>query len=263
MFHPLKPSSMPRVTSALDAGSEIGATITFYPPGAVHRRHAHEFDQVSLLLLGDMSETIERREFDIAGPSLGFKPAGFNHSDVYGPNGALILAINLRCCRPRLAANDSNPGWSSCRGREAAARRLAVAAFRAPEAVVRAELLWDSLALLQQPSASALRCAPGWLAEVRDELRDSLEPPRIDALAAKHGIERTVLARQFNRHYGLAPSVYRLRSMAAKAVGAALLSRSTLTHVAHEANFADQSHLARAVKSCVGLPLSSLRVLLS
>jgi AraC family transcriptional regulator len=117
---------------------------------------------------------------------------------------------------------------------------------------------------ITDPAAAPARGAPPpWLERIRQEMRDAGEPARIADSASAAGIDRTQFSRLFRRHYGVPPSVYRLRCMAAKAISAALASEYTIADTAHAAGFADQSHLSRTVRSLVGIPLNRLRALLA
>ena len=91
------------------------------------------------------------------------------------------------------------------------------------------------------------------LGAARDYLRAHLsEPVTITALAGMMGLAESHLIRAFHREFGLPPHAYqtRLRLAAACELLASGLSVST---VAFECGFADQSHLSRNFKAVYGL----------
>ena len=91
------------------------------------------------------------------------------------------------------------------------------------------------------------------LGAARDYLRaHSSEPVTIAQLAAMMGLAESHLIRAFHREFGLPPHAYqmRLRLAAACELLASDLSVST---VAFECGFADQSHLSRNFKAVYGL----------
>jgi AraC-like DNA-binding protein len=91
------------------------------------------------------------------------------------------------------------------------------------------------------------------LGAARDYLQDHVgEPVTITALADMIGLAESHFIRAFHREFGLPPHAYhlRLRLAAASELLASGLSVST---VAYECGFADQSHLSRNFKAVYGL----------
>jgi AraC-like DNA-binding protein len=104
-----------------------------------------------------------------------------------------------------------------------------------------------------EPVGSTLPRQGTPLVAARDYLRAHFsEPVTIPALASMMGLAESHLIRAFHREFGLPPHAYqmRLRLAAACELLAAGLSVST---VAFESGFADQSHLSRNFKAVYGL----------
>jgi AraC-like DNA-binding protein len=111
----------------------------------------------------------------------------------------------------------------------------------------------DELVASAEPVGSALPRQGTPLAAARDYLRaHSSEPVTIAELADMMGLAESHLIRAFHREFGLPPHAYqmRLRLAAACELLASGLSVST---VAFESGFADQSHLSRNFKAVYGL----------
>jgi AraC-like DNA-binding protein len=91
------------------------------------------------------------------------------------------------------------------------------------------------------------------LVGVREYLRAHLdEPVQTAALAAISGLTEGHLIRSFHLEFGLPPHAYHLRLRLA--VAAELLSNGlSVSTVAYECGFADQSHLSRKFKEVYGL----------
>jgi AraC-like DNA-binding protein len=91
------------------------------------------------------------------------------------------------------------------------------------------------------------------LVAVREYLRAHLdEPVQTAALAAISGLTECHLIRSFHLEFGLPPHAYHLRLRLA--VAAELLSNGlSVSTVAYECGFADQSHLSRKFKEVYGL----------
>jgi len=104
-----------------------------------------------------------------------------------------------------------------------------------------------------EPVGSTLARQGTPLTAARDYLRAHFsEPVTIAALAGMMGLAESHLIRAFHREFGLPPHAYqmRLRLAAACELLASGLSVST---VAFESGFADQSHLSRNFKAVYGL----------
>ncbi|WP_269714159.1 helix-turn-helix domain-containing protein [Caulobacter sp. NIBR2454] len=235
--------------ATLHQSDTVRARLTWYPPGLVQRAHEHEKAQVSFLLLGGFRETERRQEMDPAGRVMTARPAGASHAVEYGPQGALLLSFDMTENAPRPTG-----GWRAIDAHTSGLIRAALTAGQP------AEILGDLAAL---PSKLSLRpAAPAWLRQARKALREAPEAIDIETAARQAGVHRTHFSRQFTACYGIAPSLYRRRWMAARAAAAAM-SGESLAQAAAEGGFADQSHMARTVLSETGLPLSRIRALLS
>ena len=91
------------------------------------------------------------------------------------------------------------------------------------------------------------------LGRVRNYLRDNpTEPVTIPDLADLAGLTESHLIRAFHREFGLPPHAYHLRRRLA-AASELLASGVSVSTVAYECAFADQSHLSRKFKEVYGL----------
>jgi AraC family transcriptional regulator len=190
------------------------AALVHYPPGLSQPEHDHSCSQLSLLVAGSLIESVAGETYEAGPGQMSIKPRGIVHADSSGPNGATFLAFNFRCEDTAQAALADN-GWH---WRPAMLNADACRVHLSAEGPHRDEWLWDVLGAAEAPVHN-LR-APGWLrwAKSRLDLAESI--PDIGSLAAQAGVHRVHLSRQFVRYFGLTPSAYRSRQMAARARGA-------------------------------------------
>ena len=87
---------------------------------------------------------------------------------------------------------------------------------------------------------------------VRDQLADRLaERVSLAELAAASGVGRFRLLRAFRRAYGLPPHAWQMQMRLARAQSAIAAGRP-IVRAALEAGFADQAHLTRLFRRCLG-----------
>ena len=121
------------------------------------------------------------------------------------------------------------------------------------ESVTISRGVLESLIARSTPLGYARSGRATWLVAVREYLRAHLdEPVQTAALAAISGLTECHLIRSFHLEFGLPPHAYHLRLRLA--VAAELLSNGlSVSTVAYECGFADQSHLSRKFKEVYGL----------
>lgn len=121
------------------------------------------------------------------------------------------------------------------------------------ESVTTLRALLHQLAASATPLGSPLPHRGTPLDVARAHLRDHMgEPVTITTLADKIGLAESHFIRAFHREFGLPPHAYHLRLRLA-AASELLASGLTVSTVAYECGFADQSHLSRNFKAVYGL----------
>lgn len=225
----------------LAAEREFDAFMTYYPAGLQQRAHEHDCAQFSLILGGSLIERVDGREHAAGPGQASAKPRGIAHADSYGPQGAVLLSFHFRCdetARKAIGQGD----WHWCFPRKATPLLTPLAG--------RTNMLWDLLGTTDSRSSDGR--PPEWLRWVRSELDSGPGVADIGDLATQSGVHRVHLSREFTRHFGLAPSAYRQRQMAARALRALVDDGLPGALAAQDAGFADQSHMIRAIRSAFG-----------
>ena len=234
------------------------ARLVHYAPDVRQAEHEHKKAQISFLLLGDAQEAVGRREADVSIPASGIKPAGIRHSAAFGKNGALMLAFDFaEGAEPELLE------WSEpCSWRALPPSLLGlIRTLLRQGASTSEDMFWDVLSHEKRDGRPG-RSGPAWLHRARERIADAPDDASLATLAAEAGVHRVHFSRSFQRMFGVAPSLYRQRCMAARGLNH-VLAQDGLADAAAAAGFADQSHMTRALKRQTGLNPATLRAMLS
>ena len=230
-------------------------SLTHYPARESQARHFHDHTQVSFLLAGQMEETIGGRLHEVVTSQVCVKRLGVDHSDTWGPAGAVIASIRL----PNADVDGAAPRerWTGVHAPSVAA--LLRLAFSGTDVD---QVIDDCLSLVPDTADEVPIAAPESLRRARDAAM-SEDPGSVAAIAGEAGVDRVHLARMFRRAYGAPVSVVRQRARTSRAIAMISRGQTPLAEVALATGFADQSHMSRAVSAATGLGPHRLRALLS
>ncbi len=102
--------------------------------------------------------------------------------------------------------------------------------------------------------------APGWLLRAREMLRDNLrEPLRLADVASELGTTPVRLARAFRRVFGQSPGDYVRQERIRLACERLADPKATISGIALELGFADQSHFTRVFRRHIGTSPGAFR----
>lgn len=236
---------------------EVTARVMRYAANARQSSHAHEYASISLVLKGEVAETLGRQTEYATPLSLVAKPSGIPHSDHYGPEGCLTLQI--RFANQTLREREGRPveslvwhhrGGPAVRSCMAFLRLLSNPVdFRVADPELAAYEILAALKDQPEPSCGV----PNWLARVKQLLDDAAPSQSLRSLGEAAGVHPVYLTREFRRYFGCSIREYtkaRRVRMAAALVGNSSLP---LTDIAYQAGYADQPHLCRSFKDFAGL----------
>jgi len=256
------------------ANTEVGGYRVLeavYTDGLSLPRHTHPRPALSFVAHGSFRET-NRRGVDICRAGmLHVRPSEEPHANQFDPNGTRILIVDVPL-EPTLE--------------DRRMRRLLSRATVVEDGAVRTlagQLLWELhhrddatdlaieglvLALL----ARLVRVTSSGRAFAGDEpVAGKLERARefIDShfaralqlteIAGVAGLHPSSLARAFKRRYGATPWQYQRRRQIEWVKAELLRDDRPISVIAHEAGFADHSHLTRAFRAAEGVVPSSLK----
>jgi AraC family transcriptional regulator len=218
------------------------------PAGIGMDGHRHDQATIVILLSGDLCVADDGGEILESAGTIRLCPPGITQSiRTYGGADCLIVSCDPSHAAARHAIWHHIPRTHSTRYRTEAAAIAFVedvrdSATRVLEFEIRCITLFTELMRHAEPS----RVAPPWLETVLIALAKS-EGRRgaCRALAREIGIHPVHLGRIVRRFTGLTLREHFRRERIIRATGALRSSDHSLSHVAHEAGFADHSHFTR------------------
>lgn len=226
----------------------------FYPPGARMRPHRHDLAHFSLVIAGAQREASRGQSVECGGKWMGFKPRNFSHENEFGPQGALLLSVNLRYA----SEDDDEAPDANWRLRPAAPvgrewRALTQALCLAAPCDDDVNDLTDDIlaALLTEGVLLTRGSAPRWLLRARQAAQET--NMSAGEIARDVGVHRVHLSRAFRQHFGVTLSEERRLGRLARVAREILINRSLLASAAFAAGYADQAHMTRQVRAETGL----------
>lgn len=224
------------------AGNTV--TVVRYAPFQELKTHAHGEEGLTVVLQGTFLEESPRGTLVAQAGSIATRPYGIVHTNRFGAEGAVILAVIPD--RDRFV--EPIREWT---------RSDIPAAFRAGLRLVAR----DENALPELFGAISPRVHPDRMTAVRARrlLDDPEQRLTVSALAHSMNVHPVHLARQFRQTYGVSLREYRTIQLVKRAATLVLGTKTPLSRIAHECGFADHSHMCRAFRRVVGWSPSRLR----
>jgi AraC family transcriptional regulator len=219
--------------------------------------HVHEAAYFSLLLDGRYRETSGAITVDYRPYTIAFHPPMTSH-DVMG-DGTRVFMIELGDAWLETIASYGLPlrELHQVRGEDATwlAVRLHQEFVRGADAsdFTIESLLFELCGSAAEGGARVDVAAPAWLTAVETEVEEHPERPfDLRALAASAGVHPTHLARTFRRFHGRPLGDYVTGLRIQHACRALSQTDDSLSAIALDTGFTDQSHFTRTFKTVVG-----------
>lgn len=233
-------------------------------------RHDHELAYFGFTLDGGYHERVAGRSVEQGPLSLAFHPPSLEHLDEVGEGGGRIFCIEIGNRWLERLRQESRVVLDFGLLPSGRSLGLAVRLYRELRAASGPGLLVEELALdllaqaVHQPAALAgERRPPSWLGAVEERLREGFrEPLCLDDLAAVAGVHPVYMSRTFHRFRGVTLGET-LQELRVRHVCAGLVAPClSLTDLALDAGFADQSHCTRVFKQRTGMTPGAFRTAL-
>ncbi|MBS1708797.1 MAG: helix-turn-helix domain-containing protein [Armatimonadetes bacterium] len=226
--------------------------------------HRHRLAHFTCVLSGSFVETYDSLRLECPAGSVLIVPAGRDHTDEIGPDGAHTLSIEVGPkTRERLRESCALLEEPAVLTGQAVSRLVdrLYNEFRAQDPaslLMLSALAYEVLAVGDRMVERAKE--PTWMPQAMKILHQSVDQPvGLGALAERVGVHEAHLARTFRRINGCTVGDYvrflRLERAKAKLADPGL----SLSTIALEAGFYDQAHFSREFKKAFGMTPSAFR----
>ena len=230
-----------------------------YTPGLLVGAHTHDAPLVSLILQGAATEESKGSSRELTAQTLLYTPAFATHAHRFVTAGRWLNVQFTSEWFARINATQELLHKTSqlVRGGAAVnwATRLGIE-LRQPDAVSRVAIEGALLLLmseLMRLPATGERLRPRWLSTVEEAIDVSgTNSPTLTELATLAGVNASHLLRTFRRYHGTTIANYARQRRIERARTAMATSEQTLSTIALDAGFVDQSHFTKVFKQAFG-----------
>lgn len=238
----------------------------FYPPSLTIKRHDHELASICVVLAGSYHESVGRKKQRMATPgTVIVHPAGEHHANRHEAVQTRILTVEIETARLAELRDEIRLFDESWHRKDDVLAMFGTRVGRsmthpdASSALVAESLILELLAAAGRVQRAERHKAP-WLTLVRDYLEENTSSvPSMSQLAAVAGVHPVHIARTFKDAFGCSVGTYARRLQVAQAVSLLQAGRESLSAIADQTGFADQSHMTRTVHAQTGLTPGSWR----
>ncbi|MCR9252252.1 MAG: AraC family transcriptional regulator [bacterium] len=221
----------------------ISFASTSYKQGSFMPIHSHDCLSISLLLKGQLVETVKGTKLTGVPGQLVFKPRGVPHEDVFSSN-CEMLNLKIYDVKHFGLEEQLKPiPWTWLPGADLLGTFLE--AKRNPNNKGLVKNLVDQITTRYHQSAGP----PAWLKEVQDYIntsfQESLEVKQIANSVGKHPV---YIARAFRNYFGMSIKEYQRHLRIQHAIASLNKNESKGSQVAYETGYSDQSHMIREIR---------------
>ena len=224
-------------------------SLTRYAAGSALPWHDHREAYLTFVVDGEYREMLRGTTRDCTASSVVYHPAGEQHADRFGARAASCLDVRFdstwldsvgeRGCVIARPAMLQPVGVGSRILRE----------FRHPDAL--SGMVVEGLLLELFAEEERRGTPPAWLCRVRDILESQSEHLSLREIASEAGVHPTHLTRAFRAAYGCTIGEF-ARARRVERAKERLRGRESLSRIATDLGFSDQSHFTRTFRRLTG-----------
>lgn len=236
-----------------------------YPPSLTIKRHDHELASICVVMAGSYHESVGRKQRMATPGTVIVHPAGEHHANRHEAVRTRILTIEIESDQLAELRDEVHLFDESWHRKDDVLAMFGVRVERAMRhanaaSTLSAEsLIFELVAGVGRVQRAERHKAP-WLTRVRDYLEENTACiPSMSQIAAVAGVHPVHIARTFKEAFGCSVGTYARRLQVAQAVALLQAGHESLSAIADQAGFADQSHMTRMVHAHTGLTPGSWR----
>ncbi len=255
-----RPGHLHGISRSQRSVSGFLVTDSLYPPSLTIERHDHELASLCIVLAGGYDESLGSGARRADPGTVIVHPEGEHHANRHDRIVSRVLNIEVDRQRMDALSPATRLFDDSWHGKDEGLTLLAFRIVRDlgdADAVSSLSIEGAVLELMAEAGRARLPDAGGsrWLKRVRDFLEQhAFENPTMADLAGIAGVHPVHLARAFRKAFGCSVGGYVRRLHVARAMILLRDDSLSLSSVAQQAGFTDQSHMTRAVRAEAGLP---------
>ncbi|MCE7992103.1 MAG: helix-turn-helix transcriptional regulator [Roseivirga sp.] len=236
-------------------------TKTYYQDGLVMPAHAHNFTSISIVLGGRLSEKVGSRTVVGGSVQTIIKPSGVMHENFFSKDSYVLSLALKETDFLNTRKFEVLEEWDWFAGLESIGFFSGL--LKCSNENQQADILRHWMQYLSgNVERSTGMLVPPWLLEVKDYLDQHFhDEVRSDFLAEMFNVHRVYLARAFRKYFGASVKEYLNALRVHNATGAVVMHEESLTRIALENGFSDQSHFNRHFKKATAITPSELRAL--
>jgi AraC family transcriptional regulator len=231
---------------------------TSYSPNVHMPLHTDKLSKISIVLAGSLVEKTAGTEAVGNTGSVIIKPNHALHENRFGDKPVTLLTVSLKDDAVFSRYFDS---WQF---------------LNHPKIYVKAVKIWTELRKVRNECQlnSSLRLFTSevlpqyedndncfyWYKQLKNLLtQDLTEPESISIISQRIALHRVYMGRKFKKFSGTSPSEYRHFAKTASALVELLVTDKSISSIAFDNGFADQSHLTRTIKRQLGFTPAKFR----
>ena len=223
--------------------------------GSFDDMHCHENPHFSFVVSGGNIEKRKNSSFERLPGMVTFYHAGEAHQNIYQAAGSSHINIEITPCYLRSNFLDIERIGERCQSHPDAAM-LILRIYK--ESLTCDDFSADTMKLLLFELLADSRDEglhrPSWVNMLEELLNDRWnETPSLQDLSAATGVHPITISKHFGRFFGCTLGQYMRKQKVANAIALMKTAETTLTAIAYECGFADQSHFIRTFKQLTGM----------
>lgn len=224
-------------------------------------KHEHEFPYISLLLQGLYREETRLSDHDVKSGSSLFRPKGFEHQNEIGTDNSFCFNIEIETASSEKQHYSNITDYTQFERHNPEVFKIYYAFLKSFSDELLYLVLEENLHLLFRHKHAEKGIGRSiWVDQIKKEVR--LSPERkysINEIAESLSLHPNYFVRKFKSKTGQTFGEYLLRQRLSKSIDLILNSSKSLTEIAHECGFFDQSHFIRHFKHFFGTTPSNYR----